>query len=122
MRKSKIITIDGRGEVTVKEVSPWAVYQAWGSDDRLQALETLAADALDPGPEVIRGWYASEIEAVIAAFLEVNQAFFGIARQLKLDGLLDEVIKSLSTGLPAAFAGSFHEAMQTPGITVGRSS
>lgn len=122
MRKSKIITIDGRGEVTVKEVSPWAVYQAWGSDDRLQALEALAADALDPGPEVIRGWYASEIEAVIAAFLEVNQAFFGIARQLKLDGLLDEVIKSLSTGLPAAFAGSFQEAMRTPGITAGHSS
>lgn len=122
MRKSKIITIDGRGEVVVKEVSPFAVYQAWSGEDRLQAIEALAADALDPGLEVIRGWYASELQLVLAAFLEVNSAFFEIARQLGLDGLVGEVIGSLSTTLPSAFAASFKQAMAAPGITGGHSS
>ena len=35
MRQSKIITIEGRGEVTVKEVSPLAVYEAWGAENML---------------------------------------------------------------------------------------
>lgn len=122
MRKSKIITIEGRGEVTIKEVSPYAVYQAWGSDDRLKAIELLASDAIDPGLETVRGWYASEIEQVVSAFLEVNSSFFGIARQLKLDGLLNEIIKNLQTSLPGAFAASFNQAIAEPGIMGGLSS
>ena len=119
MRKSKVVNIEGRGEVTVKEVSPWSVYQAWSAEDRLGSLEARASDAVSPGLDVIRSWYASELHLVLTAFLEVNSSFFEIARQLQLGGLLDEVIKSLSTTLPSAFASSFSQAMQTPGTTDG---
>lgn len=121
-RKSKIITISGRGEVTVKEVSPWAVYQAWGEKDRMTAVMLLADDALTPSVDEVRSWYSSEIEQVVAAFMEVNSSFFGIARQLKMDGLLAELIKTLSGSLPAVFADSFRLAMQAHGTTAGLSS
>ena len=45
MRRSKIITIDGRGEVVVKEISAWGVYTAWVADDRLAELRALIDDA-----------------------------------------------------------------------------
>jgi hypothetical protein len=122
MRKSKIITIEGRGEITIKEVSPWAIYQAWQAKDRMEDISTLLSDALQPSWELVRGWYPSEIEQVTSAFLEVNASFFAIARQLKLDGLLDEVMKTFAASLPAAFADSFSRAMPTPGITAGQPS
>lgn len=121
MRKVKIITIEGRGEVTVKEVSPLAVYRAWDEKARLKALEELVSDAVTPPVSEIKGWYASEIEDVIKAFMEVNNSFFGIARTLKMDGLLDELIKSVSGTLPSAFADSFRQAMSTPGTMAGPS-
>ena len=119
MRKSKIINIEGRGEVTIKEVSPYAVYSAWASSDRIKSLEAMAADALSPDLAEIKTWYASEIEAVIAGFMEVNNSFFAIARSLQMDGLLGEVTKTLSQNLPVVFADSFRKAMQTPGTTDG---
>lgn len=122
MRKSKIITIDGRGEVTVKEVSPLAVYTAWSDPDRLRAIESLLSDAVSPPASEIKAWYPSEIEAVLSAFLEVNNSFFGIARTLRLEGLLNEMIRAVSGTLPSAFADSFKTAMSTPGITAGLSS
>ena len=121
MRKSKIITIDGRGEITLKEVSPLAVYTAWSEPDRLRALEALVSDAVSPPVAEIKAWYPSEIEAVLTAFLEVNNSFFGIARTLRLDGLLNEMIRAVSGTLPSAFADSFKTAMATPGTTAGRS-
>lgn len=121
MRKLKIITIEGRGEVIVKEVSPLAVYRAWDEKARLKALEELVSDAVTPPVSEIKGWYASEIEDVIKAFLEVNNSFFGIARTLKMDGLLDELIRSVSGTLPSAFADSFRQAMSTPGTMDGPS-
>ena len=121
MRKVKIITVEGRGEVTVKEVSPLAVYRAWDEKDRLKAMNELVSDALSPSPYEIKGWYASEIGEVLKAFLEVNSSFFGIARTIKMDGLLDKMIKSVSETLPDAFVDSFKQAMATPGVTVGPS-
>lgn len=122
MRKVKIITVEGRGEVIVKEVSPLAVYQAWDTDDKIKALEALVADAVTPPLTDLKGWYASELEEVLRAFLEVNNSFFGMARTLRLDGLLDELIRAVSASLPSAFADSFRQAMATPGITAGLSS
>ncbi len=121
-RKYKMITVDGRGEVTVKEVSPWAVYQAWQADERTEDLAALVADALQPSWQEIRGWYPSEIEQVTTAFLEVNASFFDLARRLKLDGLLDEVLKTAAASLPVEFAALFRQAMAAPGITAGPSS
>lgn len=119
MRQSKIISIEDRGEVTVKEVSPLAVYEAWGAENRMEELKRLLEDALDPGFETIKTWYASEQEQVLTAFLDVNAAFFGIARALKVDGLLNEVVTQIGNSLPAAFAASFRQAIGTPGITAG---
>lgn len=122
MRKVKIITIEGRGEVTIKEVAPLSVYKAWENDDRIKAIEDLADDSISPSIAEIKGWYASEIEEVLRAFMEVNNSFFGVARMLRLDGLLDELIRTVSGTLPSAFADSFKAAMSTPGIMDGLSS
>lgn len=122
MRKVKVIKIDGRGEVTVKEVSPYAVYQAWGEGDRTGALVRLLDDALSPSFNEVKTWYSSEIEQVVSAFLEINDSFFGIARMLKADGLLNELLGSISRHLPSAFVSSFSQAMQTLGTTDGQPS
>lgn len=119
MRQSKIISIEGRGEVTVKEVSPLAVYEAWGAEDRLSELKLLFDDALEPGFDVIKTWYASEQEQVVNALLEVNRSFFGLARALRVDGLLTEAMTRIKDSLPAAFAASFKRAIGTPGTTDG---
>lgn len=121
MRQSKIITIEGRGEVTVKEVTPLAMYEAWGSKNRLKELKKLLDDALDPGFEVIKTWYASEQEQVLNALLEVNQSFFGLARALKVDGLLTEAMTQIGSSLPVAFAASFKRAIETLGPMDGAS-
>ena len=119
MRQSKIVTIEGRGEVTVKEVSPLAVYEAWGAENRFQELAKLLDDALEPGFETVKGWYASEQEQVLTAFLEVNAAFFGMARALKVDGPLVETLKRIGADLPGAFVASFRQAIVTSGPTAG---
>ena len=122
MRKVKVINVEGRGEVIVKEVSPHAVYQAWGETDRLQSLERLLDDAVSPPVAEIKTWYSSEIEQVLSAWMEINSSFFGIARLLKADGLLAELLGTISKNLPSAFASSFSLAMQTPGTMDGQPS
>lgn len=119
MRQSKIITIEGRGEVTVKEISPLAVYEAMSAENSIEELAKLLNDALEPGFEVIKTWYASEQEQVLKSVLDVNAAFFGIARTLKLDGLLGEILKQISGNLPGVFAASYRQAIETSGITAG---
>lgn len=121
MRKVKIITIEGRGEVTVKEVSPLAVYQAWNADNKLEGIKELLADAVQPAFDEIKGWYPSEIDQVLAAWLEVNEAFFGIAAKLQLNGALRETVAALTSSLSAAFAASLKQAMEMPGTTDGPS-
>ena len=121
MRQSKIITIEGRGEVTVKEVTPLAVYEAWGAENRFEELKRLLNDALEPGFDVIKTWYASEQEQILTAFMEVNRSFFGLARALKLDGPLVDLLRKISGSLPDAFAASFRQAIGTFGSTAGDS-
>jgi hypothetical protein len=112
MRKSKVITIEGRGEVTIKEVTPHAVYLAWSAQEgRMDEMLRLFDDAVDPGFDTVKTWYPSEIEAVVAGVLEVNSSFFGIAAMLKVDKALLEMLAAITTALPDAFAGSFKAAM-----------
>ena len=111
MRKVKIIQVDGRGEVTVKEISAMAVYSAWSAEDRLGELRALMADAVTPSFDEIKAWYPSEIDQVVAAWMEVNDAFFVTAARLKLDGVLKEIVASVVNSLSAAFADSFKTAM-----------
>ena len=119
MRQSKVITIEGRGEVTVKEISPLAVYESLNAENRLEEMVKLLDEAVEPGFETIKGWYASEQEQVLKGVLDVNAAFFGIARTLKLDGMLGEILKQIGENLPAVFAASYRQAIGTSGITDG---
>jgi len=122
MRKVKVINIEGRGEATVKEVSPWSVYQAWSSEDRSGELEKLLDDSLQPSFEQVKTWYASEIEQVVDAWLEVNAAFFGIAAKLKVDGVIKEMMAAVTNNLPSVFVDSLKQAMPELGTTDGQPS
>jgi len=121
MRKVKVIQVEGRGEVTVKEVSPFAVYRAWSAEDRLEQLSALLEDSLQPSLEEVKTWYASEIEQVVDAWLKVNASFFGIAAMLKVDGVLREIVAAVTSSLPNAFAASLKQAIPELGTTDGPS-
>jgi hypothetical protein len=121
-RRVKVVQVEDRGEVTVKEVSPYGVWQAYqAKDDRIGQLVALLDDAVTPGFATIKTWYPSEQEQVIDAFLAVNSSFFEIARKLKVEGPITEIVKKLGSGLPELFADLFRKAMSEHGITAGLS-
>ncbi len=122
MRKSKIIEIEGRGEITVKELSPGGIYKAYQAEDKTAELLALLSDAVSVDMQEFSGWYASEIEQVVDALLEVNKAFFGIARKLKVDGLMTEMAAAVKESLPMLFAEQFGQVMDGYGNTAGSSS
>jgi len=123
MRKTKLITVEGQGEVIIREVSPMAVYRAWAAGkDRIGELRGLVDECVTPGFSKISEWYPSEIEQVVTAFIEVNNSFFVIARHLKIDGLVTEMASAMAKNLPAVFADSFALAMQEHGTTDGKHS
>jgi hypothetical protein len=124
VRKVKIITVEGRGEVTVKEVSPLGVWNAsQGKGTWLETLKTMADDAVSPAVTEIATWYPSEIEQVVEAFMEVNSSFFVIARRLKVDGLFEELSRDLASNFQLLFADSSRAAMvQLLGTMDGPSS
>lgn len=122
MRQVKIVNVEGRGEVTVKEVSVNAVIRAWQAGDRLAELKTVLADALDPSPEVIATWYPSEIDQVLEALMEVNQSFFRSAARLNLDAPLRQVWNSAVNELSGLFSALFRQAISESGNTAGAPS
>lgn len=122
MRLSKVVHIEGRGEVTVKEISPAGVYRAYKSDDKVESFLDLVDDAVSPAAREIMEWYPSEIDQVLQAIFEVNASFFELARRMKLDGLMTTMMQSLQETLPPVFASSFKQAMQASGVTAGVSS
>ena len=122
MRLSRVVHIDGRGEVTVKEISPAGVYRAYKMENKVESFLELIDDAVSPSAREIMEWYPSEIDQVLQALFEVNQSFFDLARRMKLDGLMTTMMQSLQETLPPVFAGSFRQAMQASGVTAGVSS
>ena len=122
MRKSKIVNIEGLGEVTVKEITPLAVYVAMTSPNKVEEITSLFVDCLDLPKEKIAKLYLSEIEQLIEAFLEVNNAFFVIVGKLGLEPLLGALVAELKTILPPLFADSYKTVMaKLPGIMAGAS-
>jgi hypothetical protein len=122
-RKVKSITIDGRGDVTVKEITPWAVFQALNAEDKKTELLTLLEDAVDKPWDEIKTWYPSEQEALLDGLMEVNGSFLSIAGKLKVDGLVKKIAEAMQNDLPELFAGLYKQAMaKVPGVTAGASS
>lgn len=119
MRKSKIINIEGLGEVTVKEISPYAVYQAMNAGSSMGELKALALECVSLPEEKLTKLYSSEIEQLVDTVLEVNSSFFGIARKLKADGLIIDAVKTMAENLPPLFADLYKQAMGRLGITDG---
>jgi len=126
MRKSKIINIDGIGEVTVKEVSPLAVIRAMSAENKLEELLAFAVDCTSLPKEKLVALYPSEIEQLVEAFLEVNNSFLAIMGKLKLEATIKAsmiaILGELSKILPEMFAGSYRKVMaKLPGIMAGAS-
>ncbi len=109
MRRVKTIQVEGRGEVTVREVSIKGVYQAWESEDMLEQMKGLVDEAVSPGFEELSNWYPSEIETVVDALLEVNSSFLGIAGKLKLKGVIEGTLATIGESLPKLFVSSLSE-------------
>ena len=122
MRKSKIITIEGVGEITVKEVSPFALYQAMNAKDPVTDMLALADNCIDLKRDKLYSLYASELEQLVDAFLEVNSSFLAIAAKLGVKDMLTEMLAGMLTEvgktLPQLFVNSYKEVMaRLPGIT-----
>lgn len=136
MRKSKVIPLEiaGKREVTVKEVSPYAMYKALLAEDKIGEIFALAENCIDLSREQLQELYPSEIEQLTDAFLEVNSSFLAVADKLGIkDALMLTANKALNTmpaiademlkNCPPVFSTLFKEAMEKqPGITAGAAS
>jgi hypothetical protein len=125
-RKAKVITIEGRGEITVKEVSPWAVWTIFsGKGKKADGGEfaALLSDCIDKPWDEVKTWYASEQKQIIDAFLEVNDSFLEIAGKLGIKAPLQEMLTGIVKDLPAVFAASYRQVTApAAGTTAGVSS
>ena len=122
-RQSKIITIDGIGEVTVKEVTPYAVYQAFTSKNKMEELRKLADECIDlPKDKELWHLYPSESEQIVDGLLEVNKSFFTIADKVGIKGMVGELQNSAAKILPELFASSLSMAIGKLGSTDGNAS
>ncbi|PIE72292.1 MAG: hypothetical protein CSA20_08490 [Deltaproteobacteria bacterium] len=123
MRRSRIVNIEGVGEVTVKEVSPMALYKAVTADNRVEALMAMVDECVSLDRARLESLYASELEQLIDGIREVNSSFFSLADKLGIAKPIMEVAAELTGSLPPLFVGLFREGMaEAPGITVGSSS
>ena len=123
MRKSKIVNIEGLGEVVVKEVSPYAIYQAMNATDKIAELLAMADDCVNLPREKLQALYPSEIEQLVDAFVEVNSSFLAIAAKLGVKDTLTDMATTVGKTLPQLFADSYRQTMgQLPGITAGAAS
>lgn len=124
MRKSLIITVKDVGEVTVKEVSPFALYRALNSADKAGEMISLLTDCVDlPEGKRLQDLWPSEIEQIVESFVEVNSAFLGIADKLGLKGMLVGLSAMVTQNLPTLFAESYRQVMESAlGTTAGAAS
>lgn len=122
-RKAKIITIEGIGEVTVKEVSPLAIVLAMKEKNPVAEMRALVCDCISLPPDKAAALYSSEIEQIVDAFLEVNNSFFAVVDKLGLRAALGDLVQEMLLSLVSLFADSYRHVMaRMPGIMAGISS
>lgn len=126
-RKSKVIEIDGLGEVTVKEASPYAVYSALNAKNKIEHLLVMAENCIDMNREKMQKLYPSEIEAIVEAFIEVNKSFLAIAEKFGLKNTITSALEAMTREMPKhlqpLFAASFKTVMDKElGTTGGATS
>lgn len=121
MQVKKVVDVPGRGEVVVREVTMRTLALLDDGKLTLDALRTLVDDAITPGWAELAQWYPSEIEVVVKAFCEVNSGFLGIARALKAEELLANLVEQqMKVALYRLSLGSLSAATSTPGIMDGQ--
>ncbi len=126
-RLSKIVKIEGLGEITVKEVSPFAAYSALNAKNKIEHLLSMAENCVSLERKQLKELYPSEIEQLLAAFFEVNKSFLAIAERF---GIKEHIVKTvaamsseMSKSFQPLFAASFKTVMdQELGTTDGASS
>ncbi len=133
MRISKVfqLQVAGKNEVTIKEVSPYGVYQALQAEDKISAITALVEDSIDLTRDELKGLYGSEIEQLVDGFMEVNKSFLVVIDKLGLKQTMVELSNKALNSVPLlaaemlnnlqpVFSTLFKEAMaQVPGIMDG---
>ncbi len=101
MRKSKIIKIDGVGEVTVRELTlrDIAELKELAAGDLAGFVGEVARRAIGRDPEELYDCTPSDLEGLWGAFREVNGVFFKVAAAIGLDSLPEMIRDSLKDSL-----------------------
>ncbi len=115
-RRSKIIEIEGLGEVTIKEVSPFAAYSALTAENKLEKVMALVENCISLDRQKIQKLYPSEIDQITKAFIEVNKSFLAIADRFGIKNTITKTVatisKEMSKNFQPLFAASFKTAME----------
>lgn len=121
MRMKKVVDVPGRGEVVVREVTMKTLVLLEDGKLTLDTLRILVDDTITPGWTKLIEWYPSEIEVVVNAFVEVNGGFLSIARTLKAEELLANIVEQqMKLALYRLSLGSSSAAIATPGTMDGQ--
>ena len=121
MQVKKVVDVPGRGEVVVREVTMRTLALLDDGALTFDALRSLVDDTITPGWSELAQWYPSEVAVVVRAFAEVNAGFLEIARALKAEELLANLVEQqMKVALYRLSLGSSSGGMSTPGTTDGQ--
>ena len=111
MRRSKVIAIEGVGEITIKEVSPYAMYKAFDHEKRIDEIKKLIGGCVDLPMDKILQLYPSELEVLTDGFLEVNSSFLAIAEKMGIKPTLGVIRDEIGRNLPRLLEASYAAVM-----------
>lgn len=121
MRKTKLFKLDDR-EIIVKELRVRDIMELFGggeeTPDMLSKLRAALPRCVDGVTlEDLQQMAPSEIKTIYEAFREINDVFFGLARQAGLSDVIEAVKQSMREEFSAVLADSLKRAMPPPSIT-----
>lgn len=133
MRKHKTVKIDNR-EIAIKELRVRDILDIFnaagksteGAQDDLALFMGIFREHLpkvtDVAPEDLLELAPSEIKVLLAAFEEVNEDFFGLARRLGIDQILVRLREAILADFSALAADFFRQATGGESGTTGSAS